>query len=269
MRITVHLPPVVEDWVVAARDNCLLKTLALLICISASATGASAAPMMPLITGHALNFGANNTDGVVEYQTNGMGDDTLLFTRQSSDQEVTTYWPSWPAGPPMPVWNESDMSMFGGDFHLDLILDGADAVTGGEFDVSLTGSGILQVFGSLSPGTTGMLWQLTLDQVSLYGNSDSNTFILEGIGEITGGLIPNDAGILGDPGSLRGHLDFDTTWLTPLYQPSDDIDSLIEATYSGQTGLLPEPGTLTFLLSGFAALFLRGRRAETHPHGHA
>lgn len=255
------------------RGSLLVKAFALLISTLASAAGVSAAPILPMFEGHVFDFGAWNSDMTAEYQTNGSDADMIRFTpNPMSDREVTTYRETGPDGIPVPIFSTHGFFNFGGDFVLDLALDGEDATPGGEFDVSLTGSNMannhnqLIISGVLGFGFSGELWILDIDTVSLYGNSDSNIFVLEAEGEILASLIPTAAGIVGERGAVRGFLELDTALFTPHYDPMAGADNTTaEATYSGQTGLLPEPGTLGFLLCGLVGLLIRRKRADTRP----
>ncbi len=255
------------------RDSFLVKAFVSLIGVLASAAGASAAPILPMFEGHVFDFGAWNSDMTAEYRTNGSGADTIQFTSNPmSDREVTTYRETGPDGNPTPIFSTHGFFNFGGDFVLNLALDGEDASPGGEFDVSLTGSSIandlnqLTISGVLGFGFSGELWVLDIDQVSLYGNSNSNTFVLEAAGTISSSLISDAAGITGELGAVRGFLELDTALFAPNYDPlAPGSDTMVDATYSGQTGLLPEPGTLGFLLCGLLGLLIRRKRAVSRP----
>jgi hypothetical protein len=230
-----------------------------------------AAPLIPTLTGHDLQFGAHNGDGQVEYATNGTAPDTLVFTRNDMDHEVSAYWPSWPSPPMLPVWDLSDPANFGGDLVLGVKFDGQDAPIG-PLTVSLTGRGLnenapdLEIWGKVTIGTTvlsGLLWALDLQQVSLYGYANSDAYVLEGTGTIADCLIAeNYPGLIGSPGAMRGHLDFlnrPAGWLTPLYDPLGTAfpQTCVRAAYSGETGLVPEPGAMSLLLLGVGALLRR------------
>ncbi len=247
----------------------------LIIPVLAFSAATLAAPIIPTITGHDLNFGAYNADGTVEYATNGLDPDTLTYTSSDLDHEVTAYWPAWPSQPVYPVWSLAGMPFFGGDLVLSVTFLGQDAPyqgPGGTLDVSLIGTGAntapgqadLEVYGSIVTATgtyNGLLWAIDLEDVSLYGYSDSDAYVLEGIGTIVGGSIAEFEGLVGQSGAMRGDLDFidrPQGWLVPQYDPMlEPIDESVRAAYSGETGLVPEPASIGLLLVGAAALLRR------------
>ena len=115
----------------------------------------------------------------------------------------------------------------------------------------------------------GPLWVLDLEDVSLYGVSNSKGYVLEGAGTIMDSLITRhfpEEQLVGKPGVMRGNLDFidaPAGWMPSLYDPSDDVNLRIETAYSGETGWgepIPEPATMIALGFGIAALAARRRR---------
>ncbi|MCH8274256.1 MAG: PEP-CTERM sorting domain-containing protein [Armatimonadetes bacterium] len=250
-----------------------MRTVAIVLG-SVLGSAALAAPLTPNIFGHDFNFGAFNSKGPFEYMTNGVAPDTLTYTMSSLDTEVTAYWPFWPAPPVFPVLNLG--GVFGGDFELYVEFSGQDAPyvgPGGTLDVSLTGTGAnaggpdLMIWGSI-PGAAppGLLWALELDVVSLYGYSNFDAYVLEGAGTIVGGLIAERNNLIGEPGVMRGHLDFldrPAGWIPPLYDTTEDVQLQLRAAYSGETGWgvpVPEPATLLALVVGGLGLLARRRR---------
>ncbi len=248
-----------------------MRSTALLAALSWVAVAAFAAPLTPTITGHDLSFGAYN-QGPVEYQTNGNLPDTLVYMRGAADGEVTTYWPSWPNPPAYPVWSELGIPYYGGDFVLGVQFTGQDAPylgPGGDVDVSLTGTGLntapgaadLEIYGTVYIGPqvtrSGLLWAIDLANVSLYGYSNHDSYVLEGTGTIVDGLLASQFGLIGTSGAMRGHLDFvnrPAGWMPSLYDPlgSTTVDA-VRAVYSGETGV-PEPMSCMLLAAGILAL---------------
>lgn len=244
--------------------------------IAGIAGTASAFPLLPTITAQDFNFGGWNGPGPAEYATNGLAPDTLVYLPGSLDTEVTAFWPAWPAPPVFPVFNAA--GAFGGDLVLGVQFTGQDAPyigPGGSIDVSLTGTGLyegadLMIFGSI-PGMGigfGLLWALDLRDVSLYGVSDWDAYVLEGAGIIVGGEIAQRNNLIGHEGVMRGHLDFfdrPAGWIPPLYHPLADPRQLdIRAAYSGETGqgtAVPEPATLAALGIGLMAIARRRRKS--------
>jgi hypothetical protein len=250
-----------------------MRSTALLAALLLASAAASAAPLTPAITGYDFNFGAYNTEAW-EYRTNGDQPDTLVYDSFPGDHEVTAFWPSWPNPPVYPVWNQADGG-FGGDFALSVQFPRQDAPyvgPGGTVDVSLVGTGgntdpgapDLEIFGTISIGPTrfsGLLWALDLSTVSLYGYSNHDSYVLEGVGTIVGGFIAEQYQLIGKAGAMRGNLDFPDRpagWMPPLYSPSDETQvEALRAAYSGETGA-PEPASC--LLLAAAMLVLRPRR---------
>ena len=239
------------------------------------ASSGSAAPLTPTITGHDFNFGAFNGLGAPpEWATNGLAPDTLTFI--PGGNEVTAYWPAWPSPPPNAVFDAA--GAFGGDFILNVMFTGQDAPyvgPGGTLDVSLTGTGAsvagpdLMIFGGIpSLGIAPpLLWALGLDQVSLYGYSNWDAYVLEGVGTIVGGEIAQRNNLIGQTGVMRGNLDFldrPVGWIPTLYDPLVDPSTFqIRAAYSGETGVghaVPEPASRAALMIGGFGLLARRRR---------
>lgn len=240
----------------------------LLLAVAAYAATAVAAPLLPSIFGHDFSFDAYNQDGAFEFATNGVDPDTLVFTRNLDDHELTAYRPNWPDQPVYPVWDETTGTMFGGDLELAVEFNDQDGPING-FDVSLLGTGSnrqpgaadFKIYGTIilgpDPNDTlqGLLWALDLDEVVLYGYSDDDTYALEATGTIVGGLVPERFALIGDPGAMRGDLDVIGTpagWIPSTYHPATDVDEEFRAAYSGETGWIPEPATLGLLLVGLA-----------------
>lgn len=251
-----------------------MRTLAVALTAALLALGASAAPIYPTIGGHDFNFGGYNSDPTFEYMTNGVQPDTLTYTPNGPgyDHEVTAYWPNWPAQPVLPVWDLGGLPNFGGDLILGMMFTGQDAPysgPGGVIDVSLTGHGFkvgqasadLEIWGTiyLNQNVTfqGLLWAMDIEKASLYGYSNQATYVVEGVGAIVGGAVPTYFELIGQQGAVRGHLDFvdrPIGWIPPLYDPLMDVDHRVRAGYSGETGWVPEPATLSLLLAGLALL---------------
>jgi len=251
------------------------RTLAALV-LCAVTTSVFAAPLTPTITGFDFNFGAYNVDGPPEWSTNGLAPDTLDFVPSPVHTEVTAFWPVWPAPPVFPVFNGG--GAFGGDFELHVMFTGQDAPyvgPGGVIDVSLTGTGSIAggpdliIMGAIpAMGIPfGPLWMLDLEDVSLYGYSGFDAYVLEGAGTIVGGFIAQQFNLIGQSGVMRGNLDFidaPAGWIPPLYDPlMDPIQERYRAAYSGETGKgypVPEPGAMIVLGLGAVALVIRKYR---------
>ncbi len=246
--------------------NGRLLGLALSAVVFAAGSTVLASPILPTLTGHSFSFNAQNSNGTTEYQTNGTDPDRLVFTSNTSDREAPLYFPPWPEGAFGLVFNPD--GFLGADFVLDVSFTGQDAMFGSEFDVSLTGSGQLDIYGEIAGVSLpdGLLFSLSLEHVSLYGHSGSSTYVLEGTGTIGGGLIPDTQFLGGQSGAVRGYLDFidpPSDWLPPFYHPGDDPSQIgIEATYWGGAGT-PEPGTFCLLLAGAIVSRILARRR--HP----
>jgi len=241
----------------------------------AACGAAFAAPLLPPIVAHDFNFGAyNQQPGAIEWAANGVLPDTLTYTQYEGDHEVSAYWPAWPNPPMLPVWDLTGPPSFGGDFVLGVQFTGQDAPQG-PLDVSLTGkgqglpAGDLQIWGTVvipsGPTLTGLLWALNFsadNSVSLYGYSGRNAYNLEGNGTIVGGLVPALYNLIGQPGAMRGSVDFiapPAGWLPAGYNPvTDPRQDLVRADYSGETGVtIPEPASLGLLLAGLVSLLRR------------
>jgi MYXO-CTERM domain-containing protein len=246
----------------------------------ALAGSALAAPLTPRITGHDINFGAYNSVGSrAEYITNGAGADSLQFTQQSSngpaDNEADVYRPNWPTNTGRNnITNVFDGSN-GGDVVMNVIFNGSDNGFGAG-NISLTGIGAstsgadFQIFGSARNAAgnivSGLLWQLRLDVVALYGYANQTSYVLEGAGNITGGLLADGTSgspnLLGQLGVIRGNLDFFGTtglnWMPAGYTPSNNLNLQLRAAFSGETGtgtIVPTPGAAALVgLGGLAAL---------------
>ncbi len=249
-----------------------MKGTAVFSALAAMSVAAVGAPLFPTIVGHDINFGAyNDPEGIAEWSTNGLAPDTLTYILSELHHEATAYWPAWPSPPVFPIFGAG--GVFGGDLGMQVMFTGQDAPyvgPGGTIDVSLTGTGAspgpdLVIFGSIgAPGPVMLLWALELEQVSLYGFSGRNAYVLEGLGTIVGGEIAQRNNLIGRPGGMRGHLDFKHQppgWIPALYHPlQDQRDARFRAGYSGETGLVPEPGTLAALFAGLGVLAARRRR---------
>ncbi|MBN1489373.1 MAG: hypothetical protein JXA69_05595, partial [Phycisphaerae bacterium] len=172
-----------------------------------------AAPLVPTIVGHDINFGAE-----FEYKTNGLMPDTLTTTKEWLGEEATAYWPNWPITAGVtPIWFNipGGPAVFGGDLQLDVQLFGEDAMPP-HLDVSMVGTGgngpgiaDLEVWGYLAPlpnpaAVNVLLWALDLDAVSLYGYKDDVAYVLEGEGTILDCLLARENVLLGQPGAMRG-----------------------------------------------------------------
>jgi hypothetical protein len=274
---------------------------------------AQAAPLAPAIEIFDFNFGAT-----FQYATNGISPDTLTTTFDPAaatapapgPSEVTALFPLWPAtAPSLPVWYDDGVangaSLFGGDLVLDLVFDAHDEVPP-HLDVSITGTGANQdpgspdllIFGNyigLSPTgdpTNTALFGIDVQVASLYGYSDSESYVLE----LAGTIVVLDqilldaineqrddpydmSELLGQSAVARGHIDIPETpdvfpvKYDPLVDYSDlypDAPTVFNGTYSGETGPgqasepVPEPVTVAMLglggLGFFAAAAVRRRR---------
>lgn len=251
-----------------------MSRIGLSVIVFALSASATAAPLIPPIDMTDFAFGAFNQDESIEYRTNGSAADTLTFTRNGADHEVSAFWPNWPAPPMLPVWDLNTTPGFGGDLVLGVQFTGQDAPIGA-LDVSLIGTGFhetsatadLEIWGAIvvDANTTlsGLLWAINLDQVSLYGYSDSTAYVLEGLGTVVGGAVPTYYNLaVGSPAAMRGDLDFidrPAGWLPPLYDPlATGPEFSVRADYSGETGLVPEPAAMGLLLGGLLVFRRRG-----------
>ena len=230
-----------------------------LITLGLFASIASSAPLYPTITGYDFAIGAHNLS-IPEYTTAQPGDQ-LVFDALG-EPEVTTFTQNWPNPPVQPVFLGSQ---FGGDFMLNVRFTGQDAVAGGP-SVSLLGTGAgsggndLQIFGAIGgSGSPSVLWQLQLTTVVLYGNAGGSSYVMEGLGTITGGTVATQNGLIGQPGALRGHLDFQAPppgWMPAGYNPgTNQVSYTLRAAFSGETGLsIPEPASFLLAFLGVGAL---------------
>lgn len=251
-----------------------MKRIPIFLSVLTYASAVFAAPLVPTIVEHDFAFGAYNSDGTAEYQTNGAAADTLTYMQSAFAYEVISYRPSWPDPPTYPIWDANDPAIFGGDMVMAVQFTASDAPPFTD-TVSLIGSGAnpsgpdLQIFGSVNVGGidfSGLLWALELEDVSLYGLAHDDAYVLEGVGTIDGGKLAEHFGMLGAPGAMRGHLDFfdqPAGWMPAGYDPTDELCRLpiggVRAAYSGETGVVPEPITMAGLLFGLAAVVMRRR----------
>ncbi|MBX9791763.1 MAG: hypothetical protein K2Y37_22805 [Pirellulales bacterium] len=236
------------------------------------------APLTPQIVSDLFQF-----DVSMIYSTNGIAPDRVISVTKppgAGGGDVGFYRPNWPTlNPALPLYyvQGGGPLTFGADLLLDVLLTGSDAAGGAFPNISLTGTGgrpgdDVVVTGATSPGAAAnaTLWTMDLNQVSFYGDAGQNTFLLEGLGTITGGTLATAKTLVGKTGVIRGY--FDITSIPPgllnpfiqaNYAPTDNIASVVLATLSGQFGvgvLIPEPSTLVLSLVGLAAaLVARGR----------
>ncbi len=273
---TGHIHPALNDMGSAHFWGKNMRTILCPVVLSGLlATTTLGAPLLPEIADHSWLFGAYNkgVSPTIEYQTNGAAPDILIFTAGTSDSEVTTYWPQGPQGPAYPVWSLAGMPFFGGDMVLEVAFSAEDSATS-PFAVSLLGAGAnpagvadLEIYGTLVVGLTtytGLLWAVDLEAVVLYGNPGSNSYILEGVGTVLSTPLAVDMQVVGQPGAMRGHLDFvnpPAGWMPANYSPTSPVQVAVRADYDGETGLIiPEPATTMLLVGGLPLLALRRRR---------
>lgn len=243
--------------------------------LAVCATAAYGAPIVPTIDGPDIGFSAE-----MRYETRGALPD-LLTTRDTSGQELLnkyeagTYWPNYPAlTPAIGLWyEEGGTRYYGADVQLAVKFTGSDPVPVPAFpSVSLTGTGAgadvqmpndLLIWGTTAipgvPAFNGLLWAVDLDEVSMYGYADDDTFVLEGIGTVVGGTLAEDKGVVGRTGVVRGHIDLSGT-IGPDYDPiTSDVYEAGPATYSAETGV-PEPASLALLAAGGLGVLIRKRK---------
>ncbi|HNQ25018.1 MAG TPA: hypothetical protein PKK06_18220 [Phycisphaerae bacterium] len=252
--------------------------------VLAAGTAAFGAPLTPSIIGADINFGAE-----FQYSTNGALPDTLVSSADNGiGGEATAYWPNWPnvAGV-TPIWYDLGVPgdfdyNFGGDLRLAVKLTGYDTAVP-PLGVSLVGTGLhtspgaadLEVWGYLSrtgfPDVANvLLWAIDLSHVSLYGSSDSLSYLLEGTGTIVGGAIAETKSLLGTEGVMRGNIDFAAGFavadalhgLPSHYSPAADVLAIGSGSYSGETGpghAVPEPAAAVLLAVGLALAAPRRR----------
>ncbi|MGD9645645.1 MAG: PEP-CTERM sorting domain-containing protein [Pirellulales bacterium] len=256
------------------------------VAVLASAT-AHGAPLTPQIVSDLFQF-----DVSMIYSTNGVAPDRLISATDppgTGGGDVTIYRPNWPAvNPALPLYfvQGGGPLVFGADMLLDVVLNASDAVGGGFPNISLTGTGgrpgdDVVITGATSPGAASneTLWTMDLTQVSFYGNAGQNSFLVEGIGTITGGTMATGKALVGKTGVIRGNFDITSIppgLLNPFiqagYSPTDNIASVALAALSGQFGvgvLIPEPSTLALCLIGLTGVFVARsrvvRRRTTRP----
>ncbi len=89
----------------------MIKKLLALSAVLGVSTAVLAAPLVPRMISHDINFGARE-DGL-NYGMNGLAPDTLDYIARDLDTEATAIWPVWPFAGPFPVLNAA--GVFGGD----------------------------------------------------------------------------------------------------------------------------------------------------------
>ncbi|MHC4718188.1 MAG: PEP-CTERM sorting domain-containing protein [Planctomycetota bacterium] len=239
--------------------------------LAVCATAAYGAPIVPTIDGPDIGFSAE-----MRYETRGKLPD-ILTTKDTSGQELLnkdeagTYWPNYPAlTPAIPLWyEEGGTRYYAADVRLAVEFTGSDTVAAPGFpSVSLTGTGAgvnasdLEIWGTTimpgAPASNVLLWAVDLDDVSMYGYADDDTFVLEGIGTVVDGTLAVEKGVVGRTGVIRGHIDLSGT-IGPDYDPiASDLYEEGAATYSAETGV-PEPASLALLAAGGLVVLRRKR----------
>ncbi|MCG3126386.1 MAG: hypothetical protein CHACPFDD_01221 [Phycisphaerae bacterium] len=235
----------------------MIKKLLALSAVLGVSTAVLAAPLVPRMISHDINFGARE-DGL-NYGMNGLAPDTLDYIARDLDTEATAIWPVWPFAGPFPVLNAA--GVFGGDVAMHVDLFAQDAAPP-HLDVSMVGVGRFAIRGAVPamgvPYTT--LIDIVLDQVSLYGYSGQDAYVLEGAGVIVNSFFQE---LIGHSGVIRGNIDFESNpGFTPKYDPTaDPRQGRFAVAYSGEAGqgyATPEPTSM--LLLGLGAALLRRRR---------
>lgn len=233
---------------------------AIALLLGAAAT-AWAAPLVPRIISHDINFGGWERWGPGRpafYAPVGAGPDLLTLAPGSEDREVTAVWPVWPFGIPFPVFNAA--GAFGGDIALQLAFFGHDEAPP-HLNVSITGTGAntagpdLVISGAVPAlGIPyGPLFALDVRDASLYGYGGQQSYVLEMAGVIAF-MDPRLGQLQGHEGVARGNIDFRSLSLPSGYDPLKDYGLLEdEGGYSGETGAgfpTPEPASLLLLAVG-------------------
>lgn len=257
--------------------HCLLGG-AIVLAIAGTVT---AAPLTPAIDKVDINFGAAFTYTA----TGGANQADTLVASANDGNEATAVWPNWPStAGVLPIWYKlpSGASVYGGDVRLNVNFSGHDE-TNSPLTVSLTGTGNsmeipidLQIIGYIAAApdpnaTNEVLWALDLDKVSLYGYGNRTSYVLEGEGTIVESKIPGVQDLKGQKGVMRGNIDFKDFAVAPAlqgfpagYDPMAAMSQVVgTGSFSGETGLLPEPATLGLLIFGglFGLWSRRPRRA--------
>ena len=248
---------------------------ALAVLLAVSATAVHGAPIVPTIDGADIGFAAE-----MRYETRGALPDLLTTKDAAGDEllnkyEAGTYWPNYPAlTPAIPLWyEEAGVRYYAADVQLAVQFTGSDVApipglpivsligTGAGAEVQMVGD--LEIWGTtVAPGSAAaneLLWAIQLDDVSMYGYANDDTFVLEGVGTVIGGSLADAQSLVGAPGVIRGHIDL-------AGQIGEDYDPITVAafeehlaTYSGETGV-PEPATMAMLAMGGLSVLIRRRR---------